>query len=489
MSKSSSTAFSIQHLTAWLDCYQQPSRLDNNLSMSLTPSIWDISYISEQYSYGLPLGLLYLLHVTLYLSANADQADIETARIAVIKSALVWHKRYWLQDKSNKNNAYYVLALDIQLTVNEIDNVDGNLSKSNRADDAVDDNMNKAKTAQHVTHSFGARYFVEELIVDNNKINQRLQIFSGQDWQSILATLQTPCELVQFLRYHAEHLQVSVISGIPNFDSEQALLTQFMNSEQLFTQAIAIDNALINYKIQDEPNPALVAMSIAQRHQNATAQMYQQHMQQAAILWAQLSLQMLEACTEDFKKEGSNIDKANDSVTVNTQYLQWQQQLLDESLFSRHELVRMLYQYPKQTLAMQESGYVIHQHSYASLGRHYVLIFYGTAPDSSKGKAAIQPNLQQIAQDVSTRLPLAELHHVVVLGIEFVQEGVDTYIDIDTWIQPVAAMTQKERQLSKQLQRLSQQSKKQVLKKQTVSADKLPRMQLNLTIPARNSKL
>jgi hypothetical protein len=138
---------------------------------------------------------------------------------------------------------------------------------------------------------------------------------------------------------------------------------------------------------------------------------------------------------------------------------------------------------------MKETGYVIHQHSYTSLGRHYVMIFYGKGKDTAQSRAAIQPRLQAIAQDVALRLPLVELHHIVVLGIEFVLESDETYLDIDAWIQPVEAMTQKERQLTKQLQRLNQQNKIQVQNNQTISDNQSTRMQLNLNVPARPTKL
>jgi hypothetical protein len=130
---------------------------------------------------------------------------------------------------------------------------------------------------------------------------------------------------------------------------------------------------------------------------------------------------------------------------------------------------------------------VVHQHSYTSLGRHYVLIFYGQALDSKHSKAAIQPNLQQIAHDVATRLPLAELHHVMVLGIEFVLDNEETFIDIDVWMQPITAMTQKERQLTKQLQRLHQPPE-QPKNRHVANKNKRPSLQLNLSIPARYKK-
>ena len=83
------------------------------------------------------------------------------------------------------------------------------------------------------------------------------------------------------LAYRLEQLHDSAIKQRPSFESEQALATQFLHSTSLLAPAIAIDNALITYKIQDEPNPALVAMTLAYRHQSTTAHMYHQH---AAII-------------------------------------------------------------------------------------------------------------------------------------------------------------------------------------------------------------
>ncbi|MGM8888467.1 hypothetical protein ACS8FD_21245, partial [Psychrobacter sp. 1U2] len=181
------------------------------------------------------------------------------------------------------------------------------------------------------------------------------------------------------------------------------------------------------------------------------------------------------------------------SITTNKKVVDaqtiWKRQLLDESLFSRHELIRTLYKHPERALTMRENGYVIHQHSYTSLGRHYVMIFYGKGKDTAQSRAAIQPRLQAIAQDVALRLPLVELHHIIVLGIEFVLEKDDTYLDIDAWIQPVESMTQRERQLTKQLQRLNQQNKAQVQNSQSVDNGPSTRMQLNLNVPARPIKL
>ena len=180
--------------------------------------------------------------------------------------------------------------------------------------------------------------------------------------------------------------------------------------------------------------------------------MYRQHMEQAAILWSQLSSQMLEVTSESLSAKKGSKQQAELS--------HWQQQILDESIFSRHELMRTLYRHPKQDQQLHQQGYVVHQHSYESLGRHYMLIFYGHDAEGQHSKKAIQPNLSKIALDVATRLPIAELHHVIVLGIDFINETNDTFIDINLWIQPVAAMSQRERHLTKQIQQLQQQNLK-----------------------------
>ena len=182
-------------------------------------------------------------------------------------------------------------------------------------------------------------------------------------------------------------------------------------------------------------------------------------MEQAAVLWSQLSSQMIAMVSKKpvaVKSKEPPAEQQKKSLGLD--FFHWQQQILDESLFSRHELIRTLYKHPKQEMALQKQGYVIHQHSYECLGRHYVLIFYGQDLEGQNSKARIQPNLAKIALDVATRLPIAELHHVIVLGIDFIAEVGDTFIDIDLWIQPVDKMTQRERQLTKQLQQLQQKN-------------------------------
>ncbi len=457
-----------------LACYEQ---IDAEPIAVLAMSNLEDNCQLQQSSYLLPSGTLRLLNGTLHLPAAASKGAIEGARQAVIKSALAWQKRC-VQKNEQDEQSYCVLIIDIRL-----DDALANTFKTNK------------KSSQQLSHSFGASYFMEELVLDISETSGALQVFSWQDWQAALATLKTPCDLWRFLSYHIEQLQDSITRGIATFDSEKKLLQQFRNSTKLFAQAISVDNAVISYAIQDKPNAALITMSLAQKQGSATAQMYQQHMQQAAMLWSQLSTQMIELTYE--KLEGSNNVKATSLEANNSDKVaamsakQWQQQLLDESLFSRHELVRTIYKHPKQSAVMIEQGYVVHQHSYESLGRHYVLIFYGQGANAQQSRQKIQPNLATVAQEVATRLPLEELHHVIVMGIDFIGDEEGTFIDIDLWIQPIVAMTAKERQLTKQLQRLSQQQKpKQTIeKKSQVNSKltpnlKLPSLNLSLTVPA-----
>lgn len=152
---------------------------------------------------------------------------------------------------------------------------------------------------------------MEQLVLDISETSSILQVFSWQDWQAALATLKTPCDLWRFLSYHIEQLGDSITKGIAKFDSEKNLLQQFRSSAHLFTQAISVDNALINYAIQEKPNAALITMSVAQKQGSLTAQMYQQHLQQAAMLWSQLSTQMTGLTYE--KLDGFNDLEGNSS--------------------------------------------------------------------------------------------------------------------------------------------------------------------------------
>ncbi|MGI9339704.1 MAG: hypothetical protein ACR2PP_03625, partial [Psychrobacter sp.] len=321
--------------------------------------------------------------------------------------------------------------------------------------------------------SFATKEVIEQQSADAKASGVVLQVFGRQDWLQILTTLQTPNELWRLLDYHKAALQKAFVNAEPSFASEQTLLSQFMASPAIYTQALTIDNALIKYGIQDEPNSRLVAMSLAQRNKAATTKRFHEQMRQASILWYQLSAQML--------SESSSAE----------QLPFWQRQLLAESLFSRHELIRTLYQHPSRSMEQRQTGYVVHQHSYENLGQHYVLIFYGQQSGGKQSREALAPNLATIAKDVSTRLPIAELHHVIVLGIEFIVEAADTFIDIDLFIQPVTAMSEKERQLTRQLQRLHNQQQR--TQKSDATDDKsdvdkskkpLPTMHLSLNIPA-----
>ena len=441
MSNSTTAIADKPHLGNELACYVQTDNLEMILpAIQALEAPHKIQYQAQKLAYHLPLGELQLSELVVYLPEGMLAADIESVRKTAIKSVLAWHKGYLSGQKADMVHAIEVLVFDIQFK--------SDIEESSH----VADKDNRHGKYKRLKHDFPARYFMEDLIIDMSDNGQLLQIFGWHDWQSILTALHTPCELWRFLRYRLEQLQQSAISHVPSFESEEALINKFLNSSTLFTQAIAIDNALIKYGMQDAPNAALIAMALAQKNHSPTSQMYQQHMQQAAILWSQLNSQMITTVSEKFI--------ARKSREQQTELSHWQQQILDESLFSRHELVRILYRHPKQQQSLQQQGYVVHQHSYECLGRHYVLIFYGQDAEGQHSKKAIQPNLAKIALDVATRLPIAELHHVIVLGIDFIIEAEGSFMDIDLWIQPFDAMSQRERQLSKQLQRLQQQNQK-----------------------------
>ena len=464
-----------------LACYLQTVALETILpSMQKIEASYEAKYAAWQYHYKLPLGKLQLLVLTVYLPPETSLTKIETVRMAAVKAALAWHKSYSAQDKDSLLS-YDVLVVDIQFS-EYANSSNSNNSDNNDSNSNIENNRQPSKLVKRVTHEFAARYFMEDLVVDMNDSAQQLQVFSWHDWCSIMLALQTPCELWRFLGYHLEQLQHSVSSHVASFESEDMLVSEFLSSTSVFNHAITVDNALITSGIQKTPNSALIAMTLAQKNQSNTAQIYQQHRQQAATLWSQLSSQMIQTVSAELAARA-------DAESLKPSFSLWQQQLLDESSFSRHELIRTLYRHPKQQPALQKTGYVVHQHSYENLGRHYVLIFYGQDIEGQNSKATIQPNLQQIAQDVATRLPMTELHHVIVLGIDFISDAGDTFIDIDLWIQPVNSMTQRERQLTKQIQRFKQQSNEQPMAKRlNQSVNDLPKVRLNLSIPARKNK-
>jgi len=411
-----------------LACYLQSEVLEIVLpAIKALVTSYNGQYKVQQYDYQLPLGQLQLLNLSIYLPEDIVAGHIENVRKTAIESIAAWRNGYLTRYKDKIEATTYAVVFDIQFR-----NVYQNTSK-------------------RVKNNLISNGFIDGLSSEINASEPPLQVFGWHDWQLILRALHTPCELWRFLQYRLGQWQHTDNSRIDSLKSEGAVIADFLNNPAVFAQAIAIDNALIKYKMQDKPNSALIAMALAQKSQSTTSQMYQQRMAQAAVLWSQMISQMLKRYSDNGQKKNKQ-----DFSAINLAY--WQQQILDESLFSRHELIGTLYKHPKQQQQLREQGYVVHHHSYESLGRHYMLIFYGQDVKGQHSKQTIQPNLAKIALDVATRLPIAELHHVIVLGIDFIDEANETFIDIDLWIQPVAAMSQRERQLTKQIQQLQQQN-------------------------------
>lgn len=411
-----------------LACYLQSEVLEIELpTIQALVTSYNGQYKAQKYDYQLPLGQLQLLNLSIYLPEDIVAGHIENVRKTAIESISAWRNDYLTRYKDKIEATTYAAVFDIQFR-----NIYQNTSK-------------------RVKNNLISNAFIDSLSSEIHASELPLQLFGWHDWQLILRALHTPCELWRFLQYRLGQWQHTDNSRIDSLKSEEAMIADFLNNPAVFAQAIAIDNALIKYKMQDKPNSALIAMALAQKSQSTTSQMYQQHMAQAAVLWSQMISQMLKRYSDNGQKKNKQ-----DFSAINLAY--WQQQILDESLFSRHELIGTLYKHPKQQQQLREQGYVVHHHSYESLGRHYMLIFYGQDVKGQHSKQTIQPNLAKIALDVATRLPIAELHHVIVLGIDFIDEANETFIDIDLWIQPVAAMSQRERQLTKQIQQLQQQN-------------------------------
>ena len=411
-----------------LACYLQSEVLEIELpTIQALVTSYNGQYKAQKYDYQLPLGQLQLLNLSIYLPEDIVAGHIENVRKTAIESISAWRNDYLTRYKDKIEATTYAAVFDIQFR-----NIYQNTSK-------------------RVKNNLISNAFIDSLSSEIHASELPLQVFGWHDWQLILRALHTPCELWRFLQYRLGQWQHTDNSRIDSLKSEEAMIADFLNNPAVFAQAIAIDNALIKYKMQDKPNSALIAMALAQKSQSTTSQMYQQRMAQAAVLWSQMISQMLKRYSDNGQKKNKQ-----DFSAINLAY--WQQQILDESLFSRHELIGTLYRHPKQQQQLREQGYVVHHHSYESLGRHYMLIFYGQDVKGQHSKQTIQPNLAKIALDVATRLPIAELHHVIVLGIDFIDEANETFIDIDLWIQPVAAMSQRERQLTKQIQQLQQQN-------------------------------
>ena len=425
--------------------------------------------------YDLPDGRLsvYRKSVSITVTNKLKKQDIFTACNRVIKQTMQQQMRQAFFDlnKSTNKAHHSVLVIDVFVL--------------------------KDDKRKRLSPEFGAQYFKEHFSVEMADKTQMLHVFSRDLGQDMLAILQTPCELWRFLDYHHVCLQQTLRTGDAMFVSEKQLLKDFMTSHDIFKQAIAVDNALINYKLKTEPNPVLVAMASTQQSNSATAQISYEHISQAAQLWTQLCLQMnlqlpsppthaiYQESLDNGKTATHKAMLENDKERQRQNSLSWIKELLDESLFSRYELIKEIYLYPNQPDEMKRSGYVVHQHSYESLGRHYVMVFYGNEINSPNSRLSIQPKLQDIAKDIANRLTITELHHVVILGIEFIESDKESFIDMDVFIQSIDTMTEKERHLAQQLDMMRLQEAEQKKHKSNANAQsqskKLPSLNLKIT--------
>ena len=327
-----------------LACYLQSEVLEIELpTIQALVTSYNGQYKAQKYDYQLPLGQLQLLNLSIYLPEDIVAGHIENVRKTAIESISAWRNDYLTRYKDKIEATTYAVVFDIQFR-----NIYQNTSK-------------------RVKNNLISNAFIDSLSSEIHASELPLQLFGWHDWQLILRALHTPCELWRFLQYRLGQWQHTDNSRIDSLKSEEAMIAGFLNNPAVFAQAIAIDNALIKYKMQDKPNSALIAMALAQKSQSTTSQMYQQRMAQAAVLWSQMISQMLKRYSDNGQKKNKQ-----DFSAINLAYLQ--QQILDESLFSRHELIGTLYKYPKQQQQLREQGYVVHHHSYESLGRHYMLI-------------------------------------------------------------------------------------------------------------------
>ena len=216
MSNSSPVIVDKPHLSDELSCYLQSDALD-----ILLPNVraFETSYHAKcharKFIYQLPLGQLQLLKLLVYLPDDIPSTVIESMRKTLIKSALAWHKNELSKQIANLAPTIEVLVFDIQF------------KSAIGASNNFASKDNQGGKYKRLKHSFPAGYFMEDLIIDMSDSEQPLQIFGWHDWQLILSTLHTPCELWRFLNYRLGQLKQGVSSRVPSVESEGMMIIVF----------------------------------------------------------------------------------------------------------------------------------------------------------------------------------------------------------------------------------------------------------------------
>lgn len=116
--------------------------------------------------------------------------------------------------------------------------------------------------------------------------------------------------------------------------------------------------------------------------------------------------------------------------------------LLWQSGYTTMKIVGHILDYHNIDQADKQIGMVHHEHDYHCFGTHFVVVIYGTDPQSELYKDTLIGNHQAVLKHFLDELSPKEVHSVYLLGIDLSQSTQDgeTDVQMDVWHSSVGAI-------------------------------------------------
>lgn len=249
-----------------------------------------------------------------------------------------------------------------------------------------------------IDHQFGSQYFQEQCVFDYDNDMQVLQLFGIKSFISVLKLLNTPMDMLEFLKYHRQQLL-----KLTSYHYEVSLAHSFMRTASYFQRAYDIEEKLINMQLLDKHDPRLV--KTIEQKPNAKLEKMLKKMHHCSGMWIRLIRQQLAK-----QAESNNDLPATPVKAIN--------HLVSESMYTRLKIMEEVLDYAKKSKEERQNGHMFYQHSYCEFGNQYMLVMYSTNEDSWLSQKSIIQHHKDLLIDLNRELQTPVMKNLFLLGFD-----------------------------------------------------------------------
>ena len=401
------------------------------------------------------------------VTIQADRQDIDSAQVRtwrkdVVNQLIKQHAQLYLKnDKAlaykdeSKNKSKNESASDttadkaiyfIGLTALSVQHQD--IAEKNSAQSTYHNsyqnsyrNSHQSKPAEAVSYAvgyeYGSQFFAEDCVLDLDDEESVLQVFSYQNFTEILKQLVTPSDLTAFLDFHRGKL-----TGFEAFQDESTLLVQFLQSPDFHQRAIKVQEQLVSHDLIAQIEPRLLKAAEPEQAEFAKALMAE--IQKNTRMWYQL----FNSLVRERYDAGTPLPKEQVDI------------LVDESMYTYACLVEKILAHRTIDQDSRWSGYVRHEHSYNVFGRHYLMVFYAQADNSSLSADKVRAGHQDLLFELNAQMQQPVMQDLFLIGVDVrpCEDSVNTEVHLEAFHQHGSLIDANTQRLYQQLAELRAQS-------------------------------